>query len=123
MSDRLTKLFRLLIDPATSDGERSTAARMMVSTMEAEGVGVEGIRWKGEVSIFESFFTKTSGAYQSWNAPEPVPVPTVPFGKYKGQEWPSVPTDYLHWIINTTNNSWFSGLAQAELSKRPKTPY
>lgn len=33
---------------------------------------------------------------------EPKHLPRAPFGKHKGQPWPEVPIDYLHWAIKQT---------------------
>jgi hypothetical protein len=115
MSERATKLFRLLINPATADGERRNAAAMLNACMESEGIDIAKIGWKPLPPVY----------IHSWTPPKPrkerkrVP-PRIPFGKYKGLLWCDIPSEYLAWILDgmTDPQEWLVTAVTEELERR-----
>jgi exodeoxyribonuclease X len=48
----------------------------------------------------------------------PKPMPTLPFGKHKGEAWTDVPLDYLYWMVRQDMDADTLWHAKAELARR-----
>lgn len=103
--ETIRKLFRLLIDPATEPGERSSAARAMRQAMDGNGITVESIVWKFEPPKPKQFSRA---------------VYPMPFGKFKGKRICDIPTDYLIFIIEKMDKApdWLIAAAAEIIAER-----
>ena len=56
----------------------------------------------------------------AWRAAGAQPPPTMPFGKYRGQGFASIPTDYLVWVLVEADapGPTLRALIRAELLRR-----
>ncbi len=116
MSERATKLFRLLINPATADGERRNAATMLNQCLDAEGIDIAGIAWKPAPTVKTFYYTPPPRPRKERKRVPPI----VPFGKYKGLAWADVPSGYLEWILDGMDEpqAWLVKAATDELERR-----